>query len=239
MKKNKNRLKKSAKNTVLVISAHPDDEVLGVGGTIQVHLERGDEVVVVYVTDGFMKVPSQKLIARRRGFAQKSCAVLGVTHPVFLGYPGIRLDTKSKIELNGSLQKVFDDVHPNVVYTHHDCDINLDHRAAFDMTMVACRPHRLHCVNRVSTYETLSSTEWGSTNTYNVFVPNHFIELSAAQLKRKREAFLCYETEIFDYPHPRSVRAIEYLARYRGNSISREFVEAFNIIRDIQRRPEG
>jgi LmbE family N-acetylglucosaminyl deacetylase len=223
---------------VLVLAAHPDDEVLGMGGTLCLHAaERGDEVRVVCVTDGSStQYPGDTGVRERKNDeAQRAAAVLGVTDYVHLDLPDMRLDTLAHADLNKVVEEHVGEVGPEVVYTAHP-DVNADHRALFDSVAVATRPTPGQPVRRVLTYAPTSSTEWtpAATNWFvpNWFVPNWFVDVTAT-LERKLEAFACFETERRDYPHPRSDRALRAHAEFYGASVGCEYAEPFVLVRNV------
>jgi LmbE family N-acetylglucosaminyl deacetylase len=217
----------------LFIAAHPDDEVLGAGGTIQAHHACGDETTVLYVTDGFFSEPNDQLIAEKRDCARAAGEVLGIDNQVFLGCPGMRLDTWSGAALAALFTDTIADLHPSIVYTQFGGDLNSDHRIVFQSTMVACRPHRGEVIARILAYETLSSTEWGGLHYAETFVPSCFVTLNGEQIERKQRAFECYPSEVFEFPHPRSREGIEYQARLRGATVRAEYAESFVVVRDV------
>jgi LmbE family N-acetylglucosaminyl deacetylase len=224
----------SSKNNVLVIAAHPDDEVLGVGATVNKHIENGDMVTFVYITDGYMQDYSDEGFRKeKRECARKASYILGVDKLYFLGFHGLLLDTISKSKLNMALTRLVENVKPDIVYTHYWGDVNHDHQIVFDMTVVACRPHRDKAVKKILAYEVLSSTEWSGKVADINYQPTEFNIVSKKNLIDKIEAFKCYHTEQFEYPHPRAVESIETLAKHRGFSINREYAEAFLVIRNI------
>ena len=215
---------------VVVVAAHPDDEVLGVGGTIQKHIRKGRSVTVVYVNDGFYgEIDDDRILSKRKN-ATDAMNTLGVTDIVFLGFRGLRLDTYEKCLLNSALSNTFQKIKPKIVYTHHWGDVNFDHEVVFDMTIVACRPHRGMIIDALYTYETLSSTEWAAPNRDSSFLPNTFEILDDEAVSLKVAALEQYVTEIFDYPHPRSSEGIRVLAQQRGLMISERYAEAFHLV---------
>jgi LmbE family N-acetylglucosaminyl deacetylase len=220
--------------SVLVFAAHPDDEVLGMGGTIAVHALRGETVRVVCVTDGSStQYPGDAQIRERKnGEARDAAAALGVDEYVHLDLPDMRLDTLAHVELNAVVDEQVRRFEPAVVYTAHP-DVNLDHRALFDSVAVATRPVPGQVVRRVLTYAPTSSTEWTPAAT-TWFVPNWFVDITET-LGRKLEAFACFETEARPYPHPRSARALEAHARYYGSSVGCELAEPFVLVRSVER----
>jgi N-acetylglucosamine malate deacetylase 1 len=218
---------------VLVFAAHPDDEVLGMGGTLCLHAaEHSDQVRVVCVTDGSSsQYPGDADVRERKNEeARRAADVLGVEEYVHLDLPDMRLDTLAHVELNDVVEGHMREVAPEVVYTPHP-DVNLDHRALFDSVAVATRPTPGQPVRRVLTYAPTSSTEWTPAAT-NWFVPNWFVDITAT-LDRKLEAFACFETERRDYPHPRSERALRAHAEFFGASVGCEYAEPFVLVRNV------
>ena len=218
---------------VLVLAAHPDDEVLGMGGTIALHaVERGDEVRIVCVTDGSStQYPGDHEIrARKEDEASAAAAELGVADYVHLELPDMRLDTLPHVEVNRIVEQHVDDFRPEVVYTVHP-DVNRDHRALFDSVAVATRPVPGQPVRRLLTYAPTSSTEWTPAGV-NWFVPNWFVDVTST-LERKLASFARYETEARPYPHPRSDRAIRAAAAFYGASCGCEAAEPFVLVRGL------
>jgi LmbE family N-acetylglucosaminyl deacetylase len=218
---------------VLVLAAHPDDEVLGMGGTIALHSLRGHAVRVVCVTDGSSTqypgdAPRQE---RKNQEALAAAAALGVSDYVHLDLPDMRLDTVPHVDLNSIVEEHVRDFGPEVVYTAHP-DVNRDHRALFDSVAVAARPTPGQPVRRLLTYAPTSSTEWTPAGT-NWFVPNWFVDITET-LDRKLEAFACFETEQRPYPHPRSSRALKAHAELFGATVGCEYAEPFVLVRSLE-----
>ena len=217
---------------VLVFAAHPDDEVLGMGGTIAVRTDEGDDVRVVVVTDGSStQYPGDADVrARKEGEAVRAAAELGVSDYVHLDLPDMRLDTLPHVEVNRVVEEHVADFGPQVVYTPHP-DVNRDHRVLFDSVAVATRPTPGQVVRRVLTYAPTSSTEWTPAPT-NWFVPNWFVDVTST-IEHKIAAFACYGTEARDWPHPRSERALRAHAAFFGASMGCEAAEPFVLVRSI------
>ena len=220
---------------VLVIAAHPDDEVLGMGGTIAVHTSAGDEVRVLVVTDGSStQYPGDAEIrARKEQEAVEAATELGVEDYVHLDLPDMRLDTLEHIEINRIVEEHVRDFAPEVVYTVHP-DVNRDHQVLFDSVAVATRPTPGHPVRRLLTYAPTSSTEW-TPAAVNWFQPNWYVDVTGT-LERKLAAFSHYETERREYPHPRSERAIRAAAEYHGTTCGFDFAEPFVLVRSLEIR---
>lgn len=218
---------------VLVLAAHPDDEVLGMGATIALHTSRGDHVRVVVVTDGSStQYPGDAATrARKEEEALRAAAELGVEDYVHLDLPDMRLDTVAHVELNGVVEEHVRGHEPEIVYAVQP-DVNLDHRMLFDAVAVATRPTPGHPVRRLLTYAPTSSTEW-TPAAVNWFVPNWYVDVTET-LERKVAAFAHYETERRDYPHPRSERAIRAAASFHGSSSGCEYAEPFVLVRGLE-----
>jgi N-acetylglucosamine malate deacetylase 1 len=218
---------------VLVLAAHPDDEVLGMGGTIALHADQGDRVRIVCVTDGsstqYPDDPARR--AQKEDEACRAAAELGISDYVHLDLPDMRLDTLAHVEINRVVEEQVRELEPGIVYTPHP-DVNQDHRALFDSVAVATRPVPRQPVRRLLTYAPTSSTEWTPAGV-NWFVPNWFVDVTHT-LERKLAAFRHYETEVRDYPHPRSERAIRAAAELYGASCGCEYAEPFVLVRALE-----
>ena len=221
---------------VLVIACHPDDETLGVGGTMIHHIQRGDEVRVCLLTDGVGSRHGQSDLQKE--CAEKACATLGVSDVVFCNLPDQGLDGFPLLDVIRPIEGQIDDFAPQLVYTHFKEDANQDHGVAFRATIVACRPMEETPVERLLSYETASSTEWAPPFAGSVFSPNVFVDISDT-LDRKIDAMRAYShtytSEIRPYPHPRSYEAIEINARSRGVAAGMKAAEAFMLVRELNR----
>lgn len=216
---------------VLIVAAHPDDELLGVGGTAVKHVASGDEVRAVIACEGATVRYGAESVPDQEGCAREAAAVLGVSEVIFLRLPDQRLDTLPILEITKRLEAVMEEFRPQDVYIHHAGDANGDHRVIHRAMLVATRP----CggqIERLFSFETPSSTEWGLRET--PFHPNVFVDISL-YLERKLAAFRCYPNEMRAYPHPRSVEALTTRARYWGSLVGVEAAEAFQAERILWR----
>ena len=220
---------------ILVIASHPDDETLGMGGTILKHTSKENIVHVLVITDGSSSQYKnyEKMIKRKKDEAKKSMNILGVKKIEFNTLPDMKLDMIPQIEINKVIEKKIKDFKPDIVYTHHGGDINKDHRIVFESTMVALRPKPNQKVNEIYTYETPSSTEWGIYDEKNIFKSNVFEDISNF-VERKIKAVKSYKTELREYPHPRSPEAIKAYDKRNGITVGKEFVERFYLIRSMK-----
>lgn len=217
---------------VLVIAPHPDDEILGVGGTIAKYIANGDNVYVCIVTKGKPPMFDSMQVSQVRDEAVKAHKILGITDTFFLDFPAVQLEEVPKSELNAAILKVIDKVKAEVVYLPHRGDIHLDHKIVFDSSMVALRPVRENNVKEIYCYETLSETEWDAPNVTNVFIPDTWVDITGF-INQKIKAMSVFESQLYSYPHPRSIEAIEALSRYRGSNMGIHNAEAFMTIRKI------
>ena len=188
---------------ILIIAAHPDDEVLGCGGTIARHVQSKDEVNIVFLSDG---VSSRKKlnqsIEERNASAFKASEILGIKPPKFLNFPDNKMDTIALLEIVKKLEKVIYKIKPEIIYTHHIGDLNVDHRITHQAVMTACRPQPNFSVKKILSFEVLSSTEWNSHSFGNYFHPNYFVNITE-QIPIKMQALKAYGCErcvIFHIP---------------------------------------
>jgi N-acetylglucosamine malate deacetylase 1 len=219
---------------VLVVAAHPDDEVLGMGGTIALHATVwGDAVRILCVTDGSStQYPDDPEKRRRKNEeAVRAAAALGVSDYVHLDLPDMRLDTIAHADLNVVVEEQVRDFRPHVVYTVHP-DVNRDHRALFDSVAVATRPAPGQVVRRVLTYGATSSVEWTPAGTAS-FHPNWFVDIGET-LEAKLAAFAWYETEHRPAPHPRNERGIRAHAEHHGAAAGCLYAEPFVLVRNLK-----
>jgi LmbE family N-acetylglucosaminyl deacetylase len=214
---------------ILIIAPHPDDEVLGCGGTIAKHSKRSDEVYLCSVTKAYVPDWSKEFIKNRPKEIEKANKILGIKRTYFLDYPTVKLDTIPQKELNESISKVVNEVNPDIVYIPHKGDLNKDHRLVFEASLVATRPGN-HKIKRILSYETLSETEWGQP--IEPFIPNVYVDISET-FEKKIDAMKAYESELKQYPHPRSLEIVEALAKKRGSEVGVKFAEAFMLVREL------
>ena len=224
---------------VLVIAAHPDDEVIGPGGTLARHARDGDSVfgcILCGKADARAGHPgTDRLTSHMRRAAES----LGIRDYLTFDFPNIRFNTVPELELVGAIEEAIVKFRPEIVYTHHPSDVNSDHRIVFRASVAAIRlPERgsargngLPVIRRVLAYETASSTDW-SLAAPSPFAPNVYVDISAT-LEKKIEACKEYEGVLRSYPHPRSEEGMRILAEYRGMAARLRFAEAFVLLREI------
>jgi LmbE family N-acetylglucosaminyl deacetylase len=217
---------------VLIIAAHMDDEVLGMGGTIAKHVAAGDAVTVCIVCKrAYDHRFDPAVIEQEKDACRAAAAILGYTDPRFLDLRDELLDERL-LDVIVPLEAVVVSVKPDVVYTHHRGDTNQDHRATFLASLVACRRISAHAVPRLVCYEVLSSTDQAPPFPEWAFQPNFFVDVEPF-VARKVAAMQAYQRELREFPHPRSARGIEVLAAKRGMEVGLTAAEAFAVIRDL------
>lgn len=217
---------------VLVISAHPDDETIGVGGTLLRYVAEGHEVFWCIVTQGYSPPWTPKSLEAAQIQINSVSQMMGFKQVFRLGFPTVKLNTVSYIELSSALQKVVDEVKPEVVYTTPRHDINQDHRIVFDCTLVATRPLPGCSVRRLLSYEISPTTRFGLPSGGESFTPNVYVDISDF-LEKKIQIMSLYETELREYPHPRSLDGLRLLAQERGFGVGLRAAECFELIREL------
>lgn len=220
---------------VLVIAPHPDDEILGVGGTIAKRAIKGDNVYVCVVTKAGEPLFREELVEQGRKECREADRLLGVKETFFLDFPAVRLEEVPRYKLNDGLMQAVQKVKPDEVYIPHRGDMQLDHKMIVDAVMVALRPKYDHVVKCIYAYETLSETGWDIPNTVNEFVPTVYEDISET-LEKKLEAMNIFQSQLAEFPAARSLRAIEALARFRGATVNVMAAEAFTLIREIKEK---
>ena len=218
---------------VLVISAHPDDETLGCGGTLLKHRAAGDSIHWIVATVCHEPQWCADLIARKALEVDRVAEAYSAAL-YKLGFLNARLDTVPTGELMKPIEQIVDDIRPEVVYLLHGGDIHTDHYALFTAAMSVLKPFYMmgRGIRRVLGYETLSSTDAAPARGERAFMPNAFSEITP-YLESKIDIMRLYETEIHAEPMPRSPSAIRALARYRGATINTEYAEAFTLLREL------
>lgn len=220
--------------TILVVAAHSDDEALGCGGTIARHVAEGETVHTVFLADGVSSRQGADTheLERRLAATEQARQVLGISTTTFLGLPDNRLDSLSLIEVIQPLEKVIRQINPQVIYTHHYGDLNVDHRIAHQAVMTACRATPESSVKEIYAFEVMSSTEWSSVG-LAPFLPNLFIDISA-YMAIKLQALEAYALEMRPAPHSRSSEHLNILARHRGCCVGVDTAEAFMVMRIVR-----
>lgn len=223
--------------SILILSAHPDDEVLGCGGTIAKLADEGAIVHVAFLADGVysrsgIQVVQQGDLDARRTAAQRAGDILGVKSVSFGDFPDNRMDTIPLLDITQTVEALIAKHQPEMVFTHHVGDVNIDHRRLHEAVVTACRPQHGHPVKTLLSFEVPSSTEWQLPGSAPPFTPNWFVDISAT-LERKFAALEAYTTELRPWPHPRSRQGVAHLAHWRGATVGVEAAEGFMLGRQL------
>lgn len=215
---------------VLVIAPHPDDEVLGVGGTIAKRANAGDEVTVCICTKGVHPMFDQKIIKAGRDEARSAHTYLGVSETVFLDLPAAELDRTPMMVIVGYIENVVSETCPDEIFIPHHGDIHNDHKAISAAAMVALRPKHFKKPMRILSYEVPSETGWDTPTTENAFIPNVYEDITDT-ITKKLNSVLIYKSQAEQWPGARSAGAVEALAKYRGSTVCIPYAEAFQLVR--------
>jgi LmbE family N-acetylglucosaminyl deacetylase len=226
-------------NSVLVVAAHPDDEILGCGGTITRLVREGHEVRIAILAEGMSSRYPQRDDADRRQIqllharTQEAADKVGAKELVLCKLPDNRLDTIPLLDVVKIVEDLVARFRPHTIYTHHPGDLNVDHGVVYRAVLTATRPMSGQCVRDVYAFEVPSSTEWAFQSIEPVFRPNVFVDI-ADSLETKIAALACYETETRKFPHPRSPEALRAIATRWGSVVGLQAVEAFELIRSVR-----
>ncbi len=212
---------------ILVIAPHPDDEVLGCGGTIKKYTKEGNDVFLCIVTKAYSPEWSEDFIKSRTKEIASSGKSLGIKKTFFLDLPAVKLDTIPQKDLNNKIGTIVSKVDPDILFIPYEGDLNHDHRLVFEASLVAARPAGNN-IKKILAYETPSETEWG----IKPFLPIVYVNIIKT-LDDKLKAMACYKSEIRPYPHPRSLESLSVLAKKRGTEAGLLAAEAFYLIREI------
>lgn len=222
--------------TILVIVAHPDDETIGMGGTIALHSEKGDDVFCLSLCDGVSARDNHTddQLKIRNKAAQTTADRLKFKWLKSPNFKDNCLDAISLISVIKSIEKIKEKIKPDIIYTHSQADLNIDHRIVNQATLTAFRPQSNELCSEIRLMEVSSATDYSFGKINGLFEPNLFISIKDVwDLKLK--ALESYSMEIRDYPHTRSYDGIKNLAKYRGNQVGLDMAEAFEIVRKIKR----
>ncbi len=224
---------------ILVVAAHPDDEVLGCGGTIVKHINQGDEVHVLILAEGITSRDTKRYRSNSKEelselgiAAHKAHKIMGTSSLKLLDYADNRMDSVDLLDIVKTVEEEVKGKKPKIVYTHHHGDLNIDHQITHQAVLTACRPVPDQSVKKIYCFEVPSSTEWQSPSVDTVFIPNIYVDISDT-LSLKLDALRAYESEMRAWPHIRSIKAVEHLVRWRGASMGMEAAEAFVLVREL------
>ncbi len=216
---------------ILVVAAHPDDEVLGAGGTIPKLKKNSATVDLAIATDGSSTqyIGNDEILKQKLKEAETAARVLDIDHIYKFPFPDMKLDTVAHSEVNKEFENLLYSNEYHTVFVQDKGDMNLDHRQIYHSVLVACRPRPDQSVRRIYSYYVNSSSEWGAIESNQLFSPNVYIDIEDT-VDLKLEAMSAYKSELRDYPHPRSLRAIKTSAEFFGHHVGYKFAEPFKLL---------
>ncbi len=225
------------KKHILVVAAHPDDEILGCGGTIARLIKKEYEAHLMILGEGVTsrdekreKLRRKKEIEALKQQVRKANDLIGVNKIFTYDFPDNRFDEVPLLDIIKVIEKIKVKIRPDIVYTHHKNDLNVDHQITFNAVLTACRPLKGETVKEIYSFEVPSSTEWNYPYTFS---PNVYIDISST-LDQKIKALGVYETEVRKFPHPRSKESVKNIAKRWGSIVGLDYAEVFEVIRIIK-----
>lgn len=222
--------------TILVVAAHPDDELLGVGGTVARHVSMGDDVYCHILGQGALSregATSQEVLQLKKQ-AREAGAIIGFTDIFFSEFPDNAFDSVSLLDIVKAVEQIIERIKPAVIYTHHAHDVNIDHQLTCQAVLTASRPCNLFAPQEIYSFETLSATEWQQKSAEKIFKPTVYINIEET-IEKKRAALRVYASELRPYPHSRSEEGVNILAQFRGLEAGLHYAESFELIRSIEK----
>jgi len=216
---------------ILIVVAHPDDEVLGCFGTVSKLIKNGSEAYTLILGEGkTSRGEGKKELEILNDEIKKANETIGIKKVFTENFPDNMFDSIPLLDIVKKVSEIKEEIKPDIIFTHYEKDLNIDHQITYKAVITATRPMENESVKEIYSFEILSSTEW---NYPTSFSPDTFFDISNT-IEIKKEAMRCYASELRKFPHPRSIEGIELNARYHGMRVGREYVEAFKSIRVIK-----
>lgn len=226
-----------SKKKILIVAAHPDDEVLGCFGTVARLIKEGYEAYTLILGEGKTSRDDQRVVENKKDEIevlnteiQKANDTIGIKKVFVESFADNRFDSVDLLDIIKVISKVKDEVKPDIIFTHYEHDLNIDHQITYKAVITATRPMEDECVKEIYSFEILQSTEW---NYPLSFSPDTFFDTSDT-IDLKIDAMKAYTSELCEYPHPRSLEGIELNAKYQGMRVGKKYVEAFKSVRVIK-----
>lgn len=227
---------------IMLVVAHPDDELLGLGASMHKLIKQFNcKIKVIILGEGITSRSNsrdvkkwKKELTTHKQNIKNAAKAIGYHEVKTYDFPDNRFDSVALLDLVKVIEKEKDDFKPEIIFTHHGGDTNVDHRQTFDAVITATRPMSHEVVKTIIAFETPSSTEWQASTYPNYFKPNLFLEVSKKDVDAKIKGMESYEFEKRKYPHPRSPKALEIQCQRNGVIVGKEYAEAFMLIRSIQ-----
>lgn len=221
---------------ILVVVAHSDDESISMAGTIRKHVNKGDKVYVISMTDGVgsRKDVDEDQVAERKNASNNASKVLGFEWGNCYEFNDNAMDSYPLFEVVKCIEEAKIKYKPTLVYTHSAADLNVDHQVVANAVLTAFRPQPNEICKELRLFEVASATDYGNSAITGSFCPNLFIDISD-EWSAKFESLKAYSVEMREYPHSRSIEAIKNLSRLRGNQVGFKMAEAFEVIRKLEK----
>lgn len=225
-------------HTILVVAAHPDDEILGVGGTIARKVSEGQKAYALILGEGqtsrwdSRNLADSSVIETLHQATLEAAEIIGYSQIFFENLPDNRFDSIDFLDVVKKVEHYIRLIQPDSIYTHHGGDLNIDHRITCEAVLTATRPVKNCAVGEIYEFETLSSTEWNFGKKEISFYPNAFVDIND-YFELKCNAIKKYESELCVFPHPRSLEALEIVAKKWGSTVGRQYAEAFEMVKMI------
>ena len=222
---------------ILIVAAHPDDEVLGCFGTVAKLIQQGYEAYTLILGEGKTSRDEKRVVENKKdeikllnSEIQKANDIIGIKKVFIESFPDNRFDSVDLLDIIKVVEKVKSEIKPDVIFTHYEKDLNIDHQITYKAVLTATRPMKQESVKTIYSFEILSSTEW---NYPLSFLPDTFFDISDT-IDLKLKAMKKYKSELCDFPHPRSLKGIKLNAKYQGMRVGKKYVEVFKVIRDLK-----
>ncbi|MEI7474097.1 MAG: PIG-L deacetylase family protein [bacterium] len=223
---------------ILIVAAHPDDEVLGCGGTVAKLVKQGYEAYTLILGEGktsrgIVTDETKKEIEELNEEMQQANEILGIKKVFSLNFPDNSFDAVSLLSIVKEIETIKNQIKPEIIFTHHIGDMNIDHQITHKAVLTATRPMQDECVKEIYSFEIPSSTEWNSFSALTAFIPNVFYDITET-IDLKISAMAKYNSELRDYPHPRSLQHINELSKVNGTKVGLKYSENFMLVRAIK-----
>jgi len=223
--------------TILIVAAHPDDEVLGCFGTVARLIQEGYEAYTLILGEGKTSRDEERQIENKKDEIailndeiQKANSVIGIKKIFVESFPDNRFDSVDLLDIIKVISKVKNEVEPDIIFTHYEHDLNIDHQITYKAVITATRPMQDECVKEIYSFEILSSTEWNYPLSFSA---DTYYDISTT-LDLKIQSMKEYTSELCEFPHPRSLEGIELNAKYQGMRVGKKYVEVFKSIRVLK-----
>lgn len=219
---------------ILLVAAHPDDELLGCGGTIAKAVKMGDQIKTVILGEGMLsRKHATDSLTKLRDDSKKANHILGVDSVTFYQLPDNAFDTIPLLSIVRIVEREVEEFTPEVIFTHYGHDLNIDHRRTFEAVLTACRPQPKLRYPDIYSFFIASSTDWIDGTAFPSFAPNVYFDISDT-INQKLDALACYVTKMKEFPHSRSLESLRIFSQYWGNRVGKNYVEPFILVRSVR-----